>query len=425
MPPLPQSRLEVYQFYKMQFMRDGYPGKRTRNGLVAHPILGAYVIRDYVRHFNRSGDRTYLDAAVKVADAAIARMVPFRGGLVFQYTDEMGLTSKGGTFYSGLTQSRYLLPLAGLWKASGEQRFLDAAERMLSSLEVPVAEGGVARAVGDGLVIEEYPDSEIGHYTLNGWTTTMVVLAHYAELAGSERARTLLRRNVAALKVLLPLYDMPDMANSRYRLTGSTLLKLEADAPVSFVSGRVVVPGEGAFDIRRDTTDPWHNFVERAHRGVRALRVNIVMSRISHPAQNEVHLRIAAATATQAKVSIETGEYDIRNNRPGNRSFRALTSVSLAPGDNDVVISVPWDAVPLVAYPTNFGKKIGDSYYNVYHFIHVRNLEQLYGHTREPVLRDYALRWKAYAERWPAMPIYLEPDTVLHAYRAGAKRRPA
>lgn len=38
MPPLSFSRKAVYDYYRLEFMDNGYPGRRTKNGLVAHPI---------------------------------------------------------------------------------------------------------------------------------------------------------------------------------------------------------------------------------------------------------------------------------------------------------------------------------------------------------------------------------------------------
>lgn len=41
-----------------------------------------------------------------------------------------------------------------------------------------------------------------------------------------------------------------------------------------------------------------------------------------------------------------------------------LAAVELAPGANEIDIPIPWTSAELVAYPTNFGKKLGGLRYN-------------------------------------------------------------
>ena len=73
MPPLPPARRDVYRHYKLHFLADGYPGKIMPHGVVAHPIYGMYVSRDYLRLHEQTGEQRYLDGARKVLDGAIVR----------------------------------------------------------------------------------------------------------------------------------------------------------------------------------------------------------------------------------------------------------------------------------------------------------------------------------------------------------------
>lgn len=108
MPPLPASRLAAYESYKLAWLPDGFPGRQTDDGVRPHPTYGTDVIQDYLGLYMRTRETRYLDAARKVADAAIARMDDLEGALVFRVHPGSGVTPVPGSYYSGLTQGRYL-----------------------------------------------------------------------------------------------------------------------------------------------------------------------------------------------------------------------------------------------------------------------------------------------------------------------------
>jgi len=59
MPPPSEDRKQVYEAYKLAYLPDGYPGKMTDQGLVAHPIYGPHVIRDFLRLYENGGGEIY------------------------------------------------------------------------------------------------------------------------------------------------------------------------------------------------------------------------------------------------------------------------------------------------------------------------------------------------------------------------------
>ena len=69
LPPLPPYRAEVYDYYSLGFLDDGYPGRWTDEGLVPHPIYGTYVVIDHLNLFERTGDRRFLEAARRAGGA--------------------------------------------------------------------------------------------------------------------------------------------------------------------------------------------------------------------------------------------------------------------------------------------------------------------------------------------------------------------
>ena len=156
LPSLSMSRKAIWDYYRLEFLEDGYPGRRSGRGLHAHPIYGAYVISDYLGQYRTTGKPEFLDAARRVADAAVERMIDFHGALVFRYEPNKGISSMPKEFYSGLTQSRYLSTLRKLEVALGDFRYAEASAGILRSLELPTEVGGIARRTPNGgLVIEE------------------------------------------------------------------------------------------------------------------------------------------------------------------------------------------------------------------------------------------------------------------------------
>lgn len=142
LPSLQKNREEVYAYYKLRFLQDGYPGKQLKDKIVPHPIYGAYVISDYLAQYDSTKDDKYLKAAVKVARASLGRMEKFKNALVFWYKPDMGLTPFPAKFYSGLTQSRYLVLFGKLFKLTNDPLFLESSKGILESLLINQSDGG-------------------------------------------------------------------------------------------------------------------------------------------------------------------------------------------------------------------------------------------------------------------------------------------
>src|SRR5699024_7533841 len=125
--------------------------------------------------------------------------------------------------------------------------------RILASLEVPVSEGGVAETADNGgLIIEEYP-SLAPDCTLNGWTTATVILRDYAKNNDDEQAWDLFHRSVKGLESLIPVYDMPEYATSRYKRKGPAAIRLQPEGTGLTVNAvQVNMPGAGVFDANSE-----------------------------------------------------------------------------------------------------------------------------------------------------------------------------
>jgi len=389
MVPIPQSMRDTF---KMEFMPDGYPGKRTEEGLVAHPMYGAYLLKFYVSRYNDTGDKKFLDSAIAVAEVSLKKMEKLGEAKVFYFTPNMRLTSYKGKFYSGLVQARWLQAFSQL--AKHEPEYKATAAQMFEGLLIPVERGGVLKTVAGGQTIEEWPN-EVPTYTLNGWTSILEIVHDYAQETGSKRAYELFNENIAALEKLLPLYDVPSVANSRYQLAGFVRFKVAGHVK----GGTVHIPGEGDFPILMKKGGVWENHVRSSGRET---ILNVVMNRVSYPKRNEITLQVDKPV----DVYIANGEYTPMATSLGKEQWVHLGKVSGR-------LSVPWEKAELVAYPTNFLKKYAGENYNVYHHMHVSNLRELHRKTGKPIFLQYANKWDAYTKRWPSMSVYANEDIKL------------
>lgn len=412
LPPLTESRRNTYEYYRMQFLPDGYPGRRTAEGVVAHPLYGTYVIADYLAQYRTTKDPVFLDAATRVGKAALGRMETLEGQLVFMYDPGIGLSSLPIRFYSGLTQARWMITFARLDAQLPTSEFSAAAESVLGSLMIPCEKGGVLREHGHGVVIEEYAH-EIPDYTLNGWTTALLQVDDYRRLTGSERAAELVQRNLTALRQLLPLYDVPELANSRYRLTGKVRLRvIAAGSPITFVSGGISVPGQGVYEIhsnaRKDATTNTASVV-----GERRFDVNGLLLYASVPEANRLTVTMDSQTEGSIRVLIGTGTYDPRRAHLHPDRFVELSRARVSGGRTTIDVPIDWSQAPLVAHPTGWYKRIAGRLVNIYHFMHIANLTKINDRYPDPLFSGYAERWRDYTKLWPSMPIYSDPELLL------------
>lgn len=420
LPPLRMERKAVWDYYRLEFLPNGYPGRRTEGKLFAHPIYGPYVITDYLIQFQRTNDPQFLAAACRVADAAVDQMETFHNGLVFMYSEEKAkVSSKKGTWYSGLTQSRYIDVFTKLLAKPGTERFREPLSGVLASLTIPVEAGGVARSTSNGgLIIEEYP-ALLPDCTLNGWTTATCVIKDLATSSGDEKVWDIFARSVRGIESVISLYDVPELATSRYKLEGHVTLRLTADgADVDVVDCQVSIPGSGTFAANTEG-DPAGEVLKNGPLHVRDGEVQSLkasISRFSWPAPNKILLKVLASSDCRLSVSIGEGEYNPLGSVPRVRSYREIYDSALLEGETLVEVEVPWTEAEMIAHPTNFAKKIAGRQVNQYHFIHIDTLAKIVAQTGSEILRYYHDRWKQYPSRWSDLPAYQDDRLTLERF---------
>lgn len=401
MPAFSDELQAMQDFYRIEFLSDGYPGRRDDGEVWAHPIYGTYVLNDYLRQHGEQPTDELEEAIRTVADAIVDRMSEHRGTLVFWYEAD---PERGARLYdrhySGLTQAYYAVALHRAGERLGDETLTDAAARVFDSLLVPVEDGGVWHDGPSGPGVAEVPQEPVS-WILNGWQSALLWMDKYAELARSQEAREAVRESSEAMGEMLPLYDIPKLANSRYGLTGFVYLRLTMEQPVAVSDVSIEVPGEATYPVPVGEGTRWQNHISPDEVGSRSMRMNVVLSRVSHPEPNR--LRFTVGEPMQVTVDAYLGDYDPLSTAPVEPEWTEIARVA---ADGPEVVEIPDRITDRVAYPTNFVKEIAGENVNVYHPLHVHRLRQLADKTGVVGLAEWADQWESYVCRWTALDIY-------------------
>lgn len=423
LPPFSPSLERMRSFYRLEFLPDGYPGRRDDDGMVtAHPLYGTYVIADYAKQLVSQPDDAIRNALRVVAHASVQRMEPVRDGIALFYEASSSPSSRQPKrHYSGLTQAYYAVALYRAFKVTGDRDLKEAAAAAFRSLLVPESDGGVLYTWPGGVALAEVPTSP-RDLILNGWLSILVSIERYARLSGDAEARALVQDSTRTLAELLSLYDVPELRNTRYGLTGFVYLRLRfAKRPADLViSGMAMdLEREGTFSVPVEpATSRWQNWIVdpvrvpadvldgRFQPVTSTLRLNVVLSRHSYPAPNRLTFVSEASRPMKIVLEANVGRYDPHVTAPVGRSWREADAVMVPAGTHRSSMALPWELVDLVTYPTNFVKQIEGHPTNVYHMIHIKRLRELAAITQVSALNEWADRWEQYVLDWEHMPIY-------------------
>lgn len=423
LPPLSAGRKSTWDRYRIEFLADGYPGRRTDGIVQPHPIYGPYVIGDYLTQYRQTQDASFLEAAARVADAALDRMETLENGLVFRYRPHTGVSPLSHDFYSGITQSRYLATLGQLDAAVGDRRFAEAGEAILRSLTLPADQGGLARQTPSGrLTIEEYSHG-IPDYALSGWATATMLIREYAEATGSDHAHQVSRDSAQGIAEVLPLYDVPELASSRDRLSGQARLRLSFQKPgPRVVAAWIDMPDFGHFPVQHGG-DPhgsnrWVSGVDEDGRLTRTTAgLTVTLCRLTWPLPHRLHLEVDVDDHSRYALKIAEGTYDPLAAVMPVDDWAVVVRGELEPGRNVLDVPIPWHQAELVAYPTSFKKSIDGKPHNSHHFNHIDALRKLHRMLPHPMFDYYHHRWASYPERWPFIPEYQADISLLRPGR--------
>lgn len=408
---LSDELIKVESYYKFRFMPDGYPAKFDNNVIFENPIYGVYVLNDYLDQYDSQPSIELLGSIKKVADSVVYRLSDFKGSLVFWYPEGDYVSRAYKTKYSGLTQAYYATIFYKVYQITEDQKYKKVSENIYKSLTIPAEAGGVLYKWEDGISVEESPEFP-NTLTLNGWLSIMESILEYYKITGDQSAKKLFDQNVSTLERILPLFDAPKYYNSRYNLTGFEYVRFIFNKPgVTVHDINVSIPKEGDFNVPvSDTTIRWLNYVFKSdvtetENGFSPksnfIRLNSVLSRISYPQVNSIEVEITSDKDMNFSVEVYKGTYNPKATAQADPQWTRIADYDLKKGKQKISIPLSWEYVDLIAYPTNFNKKINDRYFNVYHYIHIDGLNHLYSVTGKTIFKEYAVKWMKYTDEWP------------------------
>lgn len=412
-PPLSGRFASMQDFYRFTQLDDGYPGRAEPDGTVfAHPIYGSYVLGDYLNQLAAAPSVELEEGVRRVATAALDRMDEHEGALVFWYDADV---SRGARLYerhySGLTQGYYAVELHRAGEALGDPGIVRAAARAFDSLLVPADRGGVLHEGPLGSCIAEVPQRPTS-WILNGWQSALASVHRYAELSGSELARATFAEQAETMARVLPLYDIPELRNSRYGLTGFTYLRLRFDQVPAAVEDLVVeVPGEADLPVLAAGRSRWQTSVlpgdmDGSRPTGRVVRLNAVLTVAGDPSAGRLRLRVRSATGGEVRLEGMRGRYEPVKSAPVDAVWEEAGGATFGPGEVEVVIELPLALARSAAYPTNFAKKIDGRQVNIYHGVHIRRLREIGRLSGVEELTRWSDVWAGYVAEWDSLPLY-------------------
>lgn len=109
---------------------------------------------------------------------------------------------------SSMGQGEAISVLARAYKITGEQRWMDSAQRAMKFMLIPVSLGGTLLVNGCDYFFEEYPDeSGAKRSVLNGWIFTLFGILDYLKLQNDLEVQDIYNRSIDTLIRHLKDYD--------------------------------------------------------------------------------------------------------------------------------------------------------------------------------------------------------------------------
>jgi len=421
LPSLGEVRQDVWDYYDLVgFTPEGYPLSRPpldKSKQVAHPLHGSYLILEYINQYARRKNRDdqSLAKALLVAKAAVAMMEERNGALCFYYEPGSGLTPFSTRFFSALTQARYLDVFVRLHKKLQDPWLLESAEKIFKALLIPVTDGGILLRNKWGVFLEEYP-TEVPTYVLNGWITTVSEIFRYGYSVQNKEAIELAKESTRTLADLLPLYDMPEMFSTRYKLSGYVVNMLQFPRDAAVGVERIVIHSGGETYSKSPRESSRYGTLHVTSSTADKFAFKAQMSMIAYPENCRIDIHLNSRKAALVQWSVGISQYLLHYTTPKTVGHRQIKTVDIAAGKQVISADIPWDlAIGMIGAAVPFSKKVGKKYYNAYHYIHIKGLTQLYEYFKMAKLLHWRDKWLGYTEQWPSFPPYLSEDTELSA----------
>ncbi len=409
MPKFTEKLTNVSDYlYHIKFDESYYPCKLEEDGsLLPHPLYGYYVIKDYIGQYEKTGEDSYLAAAIIVADSSINKMRKRKNALCFYYPKGfMNYSAFYKEMYSGLTQMSYAEIFYKLYSITLNEKYLNASNQCFNSLTIPIDEGGVFWNVEGNSFISEYP-FEVPDLVLNGELCIAISLRNYGEmnLKRKDECEYLFNCQIDTIKNYIELFDIPSIHTSRYMLSGPMCFQINTTvSDIKFGDCIVSIPNIGERKILRkksSETTRYDSYIFDDELIANGLKLNIMVSRISYPKENTISLQYFSNETGSISFYAYVPELSPKWVDGINPQYTLIGKYDVEKGEGEIIIPIRWINEYVFGNPCVFNYiGAGGLYYNSYHYAHIDYFKKIYEYTGDEIFKEYADKWEEYINHW-------------------------
>jgi hypothetical protein len=351
---------------------------RGKIGVVYHPLVVAEFGSYYDALARATNEEKYFAGLLKMADWLIEH-INESGFWTYEFASSYAGISIDPPWVSAVAQGYCAQTLIKGAKATGDQRYLRAAQNALRALLIPVERGGVRTVVDGGYFYEEFP-GKLPTHILNGHLTALQAVLDYLALDRDTVLDDVLAKGLLGLDSVLKNYDTGYW--SRY----DQLPPMEPLTQFLVVGVR----GKESPQINVISENPAIQIVGRPNK-IGIANYQSLGGRRLDPLLNyfQIELRgeyTGAWSPPTARVNLSGDAIQTYLTWPENKRVLLAVDITKSPA-----------GTPMITLP---GVLLGHATGKSYHHMIVEQLEQLAQSTNKSSLADVAKRWRTYEDQY-------------------------
>jgi len=199
------------------FDQDSVPMYAHGNTLYYHPVYTSLFGIRFVDGYVRTGDANYLDLAERIAYKLVEISSESNEQFLFPYNFDYAYSGKeflGAPWYYGMAQGRFLTLFSRLYNETGDETYLEWAEKTFDSLKLlkteDPAENWVAYIDEENFYwIEEYTVESKPVHVLNGFIFAIFGIYDYYLVTNDPKAKKLLNASITTIEHYIEEYQNP------------------------------------------------------------------------------------------------------------------------------------------------------------------------------------------------------------------------
>lgn len=192
----------------MEYDENGIPMLSIDGNVVYHPVyMIQYALSEY-GFFMSTHDISYFETAKKISEWLIDRQDVDNGCWYYSYdyVHEPTQCLLKAPWASAMAQGQAISLLTRMYHATKDKKYLLAAMKATTILDVPISSGGLASELWGHTIYEEFPTIPYS-ITLNGFMFCVLGLYDLSQTIEDKRVTKLWNEAKDAIMFMVPLYD--------------------------------------------------------------------------------------------------------------------------------------------------------------------------------------------------------------------------